>query len=267
MPCHTVARAALAAIAPLFYDNQETMILSCLQGHMGSAWADDAAFPHAAQIIVGDFCFFAGEPARDLIKNIPADFSSPALIMTPPDETWAALIEESYPGRYEKSVRCAFLNDCSKFDRVKLQEYARSLPAPYQIRRIDAPLFERARSAPWSADLCSQFADYRAFERKGLGFVATCQGELCCGASSYTVFDGGIEIEIDTHERHRRRGLARACAATLILECLSRGLTPSWDAANPQSAALAKTLGYRPAGEYPVYLVAVSPGGAAADSL
>ena len=51
-------------------------------------------------------------------------------------------------------------------------------------------------------------------------------------ASSYTVYRGGIEIEIDTHPDHRRRGLARACGAALMLECLKRGLY-SWDAQNP----------------------------------
>lgn len=52
-----------------------------------------------------------------------------------------------------------------------------------------------------------------------------------------------------------RRGLATACAARLLLACLERGLYPSWDAANPASAALAEKLGYRPAGAYVTYAV------------
>ena len=56
---------------------------------------------------------------------------------------------------------------------------------------------------------------------------------------------GGIEIEIDTKEECRRRGLALACGARLILECLDRGLYPSWDAANLDSVRLAEKLGYR----------------------
>ncbi len=34
------------------------------------------------------------------------------------------------------------------------------------------------------------------------------------GASSYSVYKGGIEIEIDTSSEYRRRGLATACGAT-----------------------------------------------------
>ena len=78
-------------------------------------------------------------------------------------------------------------------------------------------------------------------------------GEVLAGASSYSSYPGGIEIEIDTRKDQRRQGLARACGARLMLECLERGLFPSWDAANKTSAHLAETLGYRFREEYVVY--------------
>ncbi len=68
-------------------------------------------------------------------------------------------------------------------------------------------------------------------------------GELVAGASSYAFYKGGIEVEIDTKEEERRKGLALVCAAKLILECLERGLYPSWDAHNKESLALAEKLG------------------------
>lgn len=66
---------------------------------------------------------------------------------------------------------------------------------------------------------------------------------------------GGIEIEIDTKEEHRRQGLAYACGAKLILECLNKGWYPSWDAQNKWSVALAEKLGYHFSHEYPAYEV------------
>lgn len=60
----------------------------------------------------------------------------------------------------------------------------------------------------------------------------------------YSSYRGGIEVEIDTREDHRRKGLAYICGAGLILECVSRGLYPSWDAQNLWSVALAEKLGY-----------------------
>lgn len=74
---------------------------------------------------------------------------------------------------------------------------------------------------------------------------------MVSGASSYTVYRDGIEIEIDTREDERRKGLALACGARLILECLACGRYPSWDAHNKGSLALAEKLGYHPDGTYP----------------
>ena len=65
------------------------------------------------------------------------------------------------------------------------------------------------------------------------------------GASSFSTYSGGIEIEVDTRQDHRRKGLATACAARLILACLDRGWYPSWDAQNVWSVGLAEKLGYR----------------------
>ena len=90
----------------------------------------------------------------------------------------------------------------------------------------------------------SQYTDFAQYDKYGLGAVVLKDGEIVSGASSYSGYIGGIESEIDTREDHRRRGLAAACGARLISECLRRGLYPSWDAQNLWSVALAKKLGY-----------------------
>ena len=81
------------------------------------------------------------------------------------------------------------------------------------------------------------------------------------GASSYSRYKDGIEIQIDTREEHRRRGLAFACGAKLILECLERNLYPSWDAQNMWSAGLAEKLGYRYSHTYTAYEIRDFTGG------
>ena len=60
-------------------------------------------------------------------------------------------------------------------------------------------------------------------------------------------------MEIDTRPDCRRQGLATAAGAGLILACLDRGWYPSWDAHNPESAALAEKLGYHISHRYLVY--------------
>ena len=106
----------------------------------------------------------------------------------------------------------------------------------------------------WNRDLVSQYPVWDTYQALGLG-VAVLRGKtLVAGASSYASFDGGIEIEIDTKPEERRRGLARACGAALILECLDQNLYPSWDAHDAVSLSLARQLGYQPDKPYLTFL-------------
>jgi predicted GNAT family acetyltransferase len=99
----------------------------------------------------------------------------------------------------------------------------------------------------------SQYEDYAAYHQYGIGFAILYKNELVSGASSYARYRDGIEIEIDTKEQYRRRGLASVCGAKLILKCLERNLYPSWDAQNRWSVALAQKLGYHYSHVYDAY--------------
>lgn len=242
-------------IAPLFDGWDETLIWSCLQGYMGNAWVDDIAFPKSTQIITADFCFFAGEPNRELIKNIPRTYSSQFILMVPQNREWVKLLEKEYRGKSQRITRYAIKKEPNIFDKEKLRTFIRKLPSEYILKRIDGEIYNQVKQEEWSKDLCSQFSMYPDYEKKGLGFVILHKDTIVSGASSYTVYDKGIEIEIDTKEEYRRRGLALVCASKLILACLERGRYPSWDAANKQSVALAEKLGYHFDKEYVTYMV------------
>lgn len=242
-------------IAPLFLEWKETLIWSCLQGYMGSAWSDNLKHPKSAQIVVGDFCFFAGEPNTDLIKHIPENFHANAIIMVPQNEEWNSFIEHSYPDNYEKTFRYAIKKEPNIFDKEKLKSYVEELSKEFELRFIDEELYFKTMKADWSKDLCSQFPTYEGYRDRGIGVVALHEGELVSGASSYTVYQEGIEIEIDTKEEYQRKGLALACASKLILECLKLKRYPSWDAQNLKSVSLAQKLGYHFDKEYVTYVI------------
>ena len=89
--------------------------------------------------------------------------------------------------------------------------------------------------------------------KNGIGFVVMKDGEIVSGASSYSAYVGGIEIEVDTAVSERRKNLASAVCARLICECLDLGLYPSWDAQNKVSLRLAEKLGYEFSHEYTSY--------------
>lgn len=206
---------------------------------MGNLVLDNEEDPSSAMIHIGDFCFFAGNPNIALLNIL----DEPKLLI-PRDKNWEELIEDFYGRRVNKFLRYAIKKEPHIFDKEKLNGYIKELDNGYELRMFDQEAFEMARMEEWSADLCSQFKDYKEYQKKGIGTAIFHQGKLVAGASPYAVYNGGIEIEIDTKPEHRGRGLATVCGAKLILECLQRNLYPSWDAHDLRSVALAEKLGY-----------------------
>lgn len=238
---------------PLFSNWQETPIWSCLQKIMGSIYADTEENPRSAMALLGDFCFLGGEPSKELIKFQPERKNY--IIMVPQSEEWAALIEQTYGVKAKQVTRYAIKKEPDVFDKEKLQDIIRSLPNEYTLSMIDEVIFNQCRANEWSKDLVSQYKDYDMYHRLGIGVAILKEGMLVAGASSYSRYLEGIEIEIDTKEEYRRRGLAYVCGAKLILECLDRKLYPSWDAQNKWSVALSEKLGYHFDHEYVAYEV------------
>lgn len=233
-----------SAAIPLFGAWEETLIWSCLQGVMGKLYADDPKNPSAAMAILGDFTFFAGKPNAELAAYKPDWCTQTFMIMVPQNERWQNTITRVYGPRTKCISRYAIKKEPDIFDREKLEAAAASLPSGYTLSMIDEPLYHLCKAETWSSDLVYQFPCYEDYRRLGIGAVV-CKGDrIVSGASSYSRYLEGIEVEIDTKEPYRRQGLAYACGAKLILECQKRGLYPSWDAHNMGSAALAEKLGY-----------------------
>ncbi len=247
----------LEKAAPLFEGWQETLIWSCLQGVMGKVYVTSLERPASAVAVLGDFCFLAGKPDREMVLREPEKGWS---LLIPQNDGWAKLIEECYGEKAKKLVRYAIKKEPDIFDKERLEAVVAGLPDGYVLKMMDEALFSRCRENEWCQDWVSQYKDYEMYQKRGLGVVIEKDGEIVSGASSYSGYIGGIEIEIDTREDYRRRGLAYICGAKLVLECLGRGWYPSWDAQNQWSVALAEKLGYHFDHEYVTY-VAVTLGG------
>lgn len=246
-------------VARLFEHWQETIIWSCLDRTMGSIYADNIQNPKSAMAVLGDFCFFTGVPNPELAafkqkKAIP-DFTPDFIIMIPQTPQWSDLIEKCYGSNAKKVTRYAMKKESDIFDIEKLQQAVSSLPPEYSLKLIDEEIFHLCQTENWSRDLVSRFPDYSTYRQLGLGAAIFYKDTLVSGASSYSRYRNGIEIEIDTKKEFRQKGLAYACGAKLILECLSRNLYPSWDAQNKISVALAEKLGYHYDHEYTAYEV------------
>lgn len=240
-------------VASLFADMNDSLIWSCLQKVMGHLYANGEEHPTAAMAILGDFCFLAGEPDRELVLYKPEWCKQDFLIMIPQNEAWEAMIEDCYGEKAKKVTRYGIKKEPGIFDREHLQNVVKTLPDGYVLTMMNEELFCRCREIDWCREWVAQYPDYALYHNYGLGALVMKDGEPVSGASSYSGYHGGIEIEIKTHEDHRRKGLAYVCGAKLILECLDRGWYPNWDAQNEWSVGLAEKLGYHFRHEYAAY--------------
>lgn len=233
----------------LFKGWQETLITSCLQKVMGRIIVTDLSEPASAFAFVGCFGFFAGKPDLELVKSKPEGFA----ILTSRDRQWADLIEATYPDA-KKVTRYAIRKD-TRFDVNSVKKNLLLLPDGYELKEIDAELYDKCLENPATADFVSSFESKEAYLRDGRGIVVVKKGKIVSGASSYTRYREGIEIEVDTVEEERRKHLALIACSALILRCLEEGLYPSWDAQNMVSVRLAEKLGYQFDHEYTAYEV------------
>lgn len=246
-------------IKHLFKESKDTSIPSCLQGVMGKAYVADENNPLVAQIINGDFCFFGGDAncpqAKELVKHIPSDFHSDELLIVIDDERWVNLIKDYYQDKTYCVKRYAIKKDEFHFDKENLLKLSINISNEYQIKKIDKELYYQIVNKEWCQDLCRNYKTDKDFIEKGLGFVILLGDEIVAGASSYSSYIDGIEVEIITSPNHRNKGLATVIGATLILYCLENNIHPSWDAANLTSVQIAEKLGYVFDHEYDTYVV------------
>ena len=236
-------------VKPIFEGWNETLIYSCLQKVMGKIFVTDPNSPISAMAYVGCFAFYAGEPDKELVKAKPKDF----VIMTPQNKEWEDCIEAFFPAA-KKVVRYAIKKD-TQFDLSFLRDIVKKLPEGYELKEIDKETYDLCLTDPGTRDFVSSFESKEKYLELGRGMVVMKSGRIVSGASSYTRYNEGIEIEVDTVPEERRKGLALAACAALILQCLEEGLYPSWDAQNLNSVHLAEKLGYEFDHEYTAYEV------------
>lgn len=237
-------------VESLFAGWEITLIYSCIQKVMGKVFVTDTENPKSAMAFVGVFAFVAGEPDRELVINKPDGF----VVMVPQDERWSELIEECFPDA-RKFTRYAIRKD-TVFDREKLEKMVAGLPEGYVLKKIDSDLYDLCLLDPVTFDFVSVFGSKERYLELGRGMMILKDGKFVSGASSYTRYKEGIEIEVDTIPSERRKGLASVVCSALILACLDEGLYPSWDAHDMNSVQLSKKFGYEFDHEYTAYEVA-----------
>lgn len=244
-------------IQPYFNNMEDTFIRTCLQGHMGRAWTDSMIRPSFGIIQVGDFCFingFVSRNMRSVLNNILQITGRGSLLLVPGNENIKFMIQMNFP-KWEQVQRYAFQHKSEEFDLPFLKQIISTLPKEYELALIDEHWYLKALSEEWSRDLVNNFESSSDFMKRGIGVIITCNGEILSGASSYSIYDGGIEIQVDTKPSYRMKGLGYMVSAALIIACRERNIYPNWDAANEISMQLALKLGYNYSHSYSIYII------------
>lgn len=235
-----------SALARFFENSTDTLVESCLQGYCGRAFSSG----RSAAVTGGDFIYLGGEADGELLKEVLLKCPAPKYLV-PMNAEWEECIAHICGATAKKGVRFATEQNAD-FDLKKLGELA-APPEGFEIKRVDGEVYAQFESEGWSRDFTANFANYGEFERLGLGYAAIYDGRAVAGACSYSVCDGAIEVQIVTMPSFRRRGLARACAAALITECITKGIYPNWDAEHRASLHIAQSLGYKFLREYTAF--------------
>jgi GNAT superfamily N-acetyltransferase len=225
---------------------------AALEGTMGRAWADDESSP-AVGLIDLDFYLLAGDPdapaAEVIVRALEAPWSAAVS-----SDAWGPLLHRVWGGMLATRTRVDF--EAGQWKRARLQEFVDALPEGFELRRIT--LDDAARFRELTDSLVYNFPSLEEFVERGAGFGIEHEGRFVTGCSSFALSSRKLEFEIQTHPDFRRRGLATAAAAAMILYCIEQGLEPCWDAHNPISAALATKLGFVDATPYTAYEVMTS---------
>lgn len=245
-PTHRLRLAAAFRYCP----RVDTAIDCAIEGQLGRALVDSVASPTVFAITVGPFWYFAGEaegPAAEaLMRALPA----------------FGLLMPSMPGWHERA-QAVFGPDLRGFPRYSftterlnaahLQALLATSPHGSHTRAVDAALAAQLAAGAEPLLDVADFGSAEDFVARSVGYTLLLEGGPIGAAYGSLVNSRSLEVSVFVAEPYRRQGVATALAACLVLECLRRGLRPNWDAANPESCALAEKLGFVAAGTYQAF--------------
>ena len=231
----------LDKLTPMFAEIRFYSGRAVLQKTCGTAYADDPENPKFAMLRVGSFCHISGvisdEQFEAMIPELKNQFVVPSEGLIPIVERYAVVATERYSLRKDPC-----------FDRNVLQSNIDVLDKTFELVTIDEDLADRIMESRFLR-LSNNYAV------NGIGCCCMHNGQIVGVASSCTFYTDGIEVNIRVKDDYQRRGIAAAMASKLILMCLDKGKTVSWDAMNKGSLALAEKLGFVSHSSYRVFKV------------
>ncbi|HLO60630.1 MAG TPA: GNAT family N-acetyltransferase [Bacteroidales bacterium] len=154
-------------------------------------------------------------------------------------------------GKVVQNTRANFRFDSKKYEIIR-----RGIVSSYPVVPVDAGLYEEMTGTVVPKNFWNSAEDFMKY---GAGFAVIIDGKPVCMSYSAYIFDGILEIGIETAPEHRGKGLALIACTALIDYCIQNGYEPVWSCRlqNTASYELAKKLGFRPTLTLPYYRLPV----------
>lgn len=244
----------LPKLRSLFSQNHQVdlAIPAVLEGQTGpciTIKVDNLIDPVAAQIEHGTFTVFAGSPDKTTAAPFIAALKGPCGIQPSPAQ-WLEWIKVTWNNRIQVFKRYTFSHH--HLEKNKLQALIARHPLKNNIQKIDLAIATRLRNDDWGRYHFLNYHSAAHFIEQSTGYCIMEGDVIAAACTAALVCSKGIEMNIITHPEFRKKGLATIVAASMITDCLEKGLEPHWDAANDISKTLALKLGYKEAGSYDI---------------
>lgn len=232
----------------------DSMINSFLEGIIGDFWCNNYSSPESAAIFTGDFAYLSGKPCdnKELISILKGKNNH--LVIVPQSDNWYEPLENAGL-ELKKTVRFhtaipghGFSSDNLNLITGKINEISGA-----KLRKINETDYYLLKECTWENAFVSNFKDYHDYSCHGFGYIIYINEEIASCTSTFGYYSKGVEIQVATNPKYRKKGLAKICSAAFILHCIETNKIPHWDAANEFSLKIAQKLGYIPDGEYIAY--------------
>ncbi len=226
--------------------------------HVGRILVDDPAQPTAALVALKcEFFFLVGCSDNRMFNHtvrerILSDLKPAGgnLLLFPTSTAWQETLDALFVDFKRLHVaRKAFTFNPTVF-AARHSDWRARIPAGYVIRRYDHALAEYT-------DLADFWGGLDNFLAHGFGFAVLKDDQVISRCHTVMVGGGEAEIDIETVQAYRRRGLAALAACAFIEQCQEQGLRPAWSCwdNNIPSQILAQKLGFNQPVDVPALYV------------
>jgi hypothetical protein len=230
-------------IRPLFeaHRRARAIIFPALDQGRGTLDANSLNPPTVARLHLAILNIVAGDSsspdAKEIIRKI-----EPMQLVFRPDPSWTRVIKEEWGEQLGAQQRIMLSPE--SLDLEHLRNLKSQVPKGYRLEKMDLETIRRLDKRE-SIHIPMFFGSSEEFYKMGLAYCIKFEGKIVSMASTFTPFTDMFEVQVDTFDAsQRRKGLATAVSAALMIHALEHNIIPYWDAENEASLHLALKLGY-----------------------